>query len=295
MIKNPNIILEKCIDYILMFQPNTTYETSKLIDIIDYAVTIFQQNSDYKKANFARSIYYCLVLLNCFELTFLSLDKKEYLQAWNHLNEAINRYGILKKNVPQHLSTFNINFLVNKLVEVKSLFPYIYFVSPEIIEKSKCSICGKERTPFSTCDHELGKIYKGDLCYACVDDGKFLGVALTTEPVQYFSMIQQDFDFNYSLLDVFSKVVKNAKSWKIESEADYIPFWELKCKKILPNSNCPCGSHLKFEDCCMRKIGIRGRKYKFSYFDDKIRNTKVILLTVFPDKEYLKEIYKEKT
>src|SRR4051812_6647847 len=72
----------------------------------------------------------------------------------------------------------------------QSLFPYKVFLSPEMVFRAECSICGCTIQPRRPCGHIVGEIYKGEPCLRVIKSiDQVLGIALVTNPVQKYSVV----------------------------------------------------------------------------------------------------------
>jgi hypothetical protein len=134
----------------------------------------------------------------------------------------------------------------------QNLYPYKVFGSLEyIIKKKECSICGKEKNPFSSCKHIVGNIYGGEMCYSIVKDIDFLALALVTNPDQKYSAVYFDM-YNpkrYDVLEYFVPRIKDEyEAWRYEISFDYAPH---SMYKIGRNEICPCssGKNIKIVVC----------------------------------------------
>ena len=71
-----------------------------------------------------------------------------------------------------------------------------------IIKKVHCSICGKINTIRNHCEHQVGKIYMGEMCCNIVDDFEFLGMAIVKKPFdKYTVLFPEGKRYNYFMLD----------------------------------------------------------------------------------------------
>lgn len=99
--------------------------------------------------------------------------------AWNYLVSAqyAARTAMQVHSVADHLDGY-----VNHLHILEHvLFPPQGFLSPGIIiERSTCSICGRD---YEECDHIVGEAYMGEICVRIIEEVKELTeVSVVTEP-----------------------------------------------------------------------------------------------------------------
>lgn len=135
--------------------------------------------ADEDSANAMLSFEEMIIALMSELRMWLALKDDDPDAAWNHLITAqyAARTAIQAHSVANHLEGY-INHL--HTLEVV-LFPPQGFFSPGmIVEKSKCSICGKE---YGECDHIVGKPYMGEMCSRIIEEVKELQeISLVTEP-----------------------------------------------------------------------------------------------------------------
>jgi hypothetical protein len=100
--------------------------------------------------------------------------------AWDELISAQNTAGMAMR---AHHIADNLGGYVERLHAMeKLLFPPQVFFSPGmVIDRSECSICGKE---YSECDHIKGKAYMGKMCTRIIKEVKELReISVVYEPI----------------------------------------------------------------------------------------------------------------
>jgi hypothetical protein len=121
--------------------------------------------------------------------------------AWNHLVSAqyAARTAMQVHSVANHLDGY-----VNHLHVLEHvLFPPQGFLSPGmIIERSTCSICGRD---YEECDHIVGEAYMGEVCVRIIEEVKELTeVSLVTEAANKRARIIRISDEEGILRDVMT-------------------------------------------------------------------------------------------
>lgn len=193
---------------------------------------------------------------------FENAKKQKFYNAWCDLEQVEISNGLILRNHPSKETRRFLNFLQDRVRCFQALFPYNLFLSPEMKEGQRlCNICGKDDNPWSDCEHIPGQIYCGVLCVREIRDVTFLGAAITTNPVQ-----------KYSVLNV-EKVESEKNSQKyaiVRSIVDLLddPFesWNFQWTKrrhphqffshIDGSEQCPCGSGHTYRDCCLSENGV---------------------------------------
>src|SRR5712692_4165283 len=158
-------------------------EALNKLNILKSNASILKQKAigqaDEDSANAMLSFEEMIIALISELKMWIALKDDDPDAAWNHLISAqyAARTAIQAHSVANHLEGY-INHL-HILEDV--LFPPQGFFSPGmIIEKSKCSICGRE---YGECDHIVGKPYMGEMCIRIIEEVKELQeISLVTEP-----------------------------------------------------------------------------------------------------------------
>jgi len=121
---------------------------------------------------------------------WIALKEDNPNKAWDFL---INAQSAVRTTAQAHSIAIDLNAegYANKLhLLEKVLFPSQMFFSPGfIIEKAKCSICGKE---YGECEHIVGKAYMGKMCYKIITKIKEVKeVSIVEEPANKHARILQ--------------------------------------------------------------------------------------------------------
>lgn len=160
--------------------PHKEYDASKFL--FERVRSIAIETNDEKLAN-AQFVFdrYFQLFVNL--TTFFGMLKEEkYRRSWDKLQDCndiartIGRLIDLEKR-------WEIPSIVNLLLQYEGLYPYMFFISPEVvIEKSHCSICGRSMRDFD-CSHRIGMLYWGKLCYEVFDKvNKIPSLSLVEHP-----------------------------------------------------------------------------------------------------------------
>lgn len=146
--------------------PHKEYDASKLL--FERVRSIAIETNDEKLAN-AQFVFdgYFQLFVNITSF-FGMLKEEKYRSSWDKLQDCndiartIGRLINLEKR-------WEIPLIVNLLLQYEGLYPYTFFISPEVVvEKSHCSICGKSMRDLE-CSHRVGLLYWGKLCYEVFD------------------------------------------------------------------------------------------------------------------------------
>lgn len=181
---------------------------------------------------------------------FDSPKSKCYEEVWNVLDRCDMNISSLEENyciADVKIDFFCVNEIEDDCQKLISLFPYkIFFSREQIIKKEKCSVCGKVVSVRNPCEHKVGKLYMGEMCYREVVDVKLLGESMVTKPFDRYAIAKlQGKKFDFSLLDYISPRIHPYSRWSYKIENKLLPQYN----KIGRNDKCPCGSGKKFKFC----------------------------------------------
>ncbi len=174
---------------------------------------LLKQIVDYKKkyislkeeenANYYWLLEHIYIVKNNYVTSFNLMKNRDFEIAWKKLDDCdIVICELLDNADEQWLERFNIVFIKNQIGEYQKLFPYNLFLSREsIIKKEICSICGKEMGLRNRCNHKIGKLYMGDICFADVKEMELLSWSIVTNPHDKYCILKvEGEDFNYGIL-----------------------------------------------------------------------------------------------
>lgn len=228
-------------------------------------------NQDNQKA--AKIIWFAeksLEVRRNYSVAFSDLREGNYYEGWCKLA----RCEIALDFIDRHFSveeTPVLGVIAENVKKLQSIFPYRIFFSPElIIEKQSCTICGEEVCIRSSCDHEVGEIYDGEMCGRRIEECKFLSISVVESPLQKYSVpFLKDPDtgervdqYDYSAIEyLFERISSRYDYWDVEIREEEVPHSEFQ--DVNGNEKCPCGSGDKYKNCCLKKSGVLKRHYEF--------------------------------
>lgn len=222
----------------------------------------------YKNSEQLKIIWFILISLEIIELYFNAFNKlknREYYKAWDILEKIEIKINNVKFNDFDISVYWILQYIEIYTTKFQKLYPYKVFGSPEIVEKRvECSVCGKTIIPWSDCEHILGKVYDGEICYGIVKDMDFISVSIVTKPSQKYSVIFEDIEnpTKYLALEyLIPKLKTKYICWDYEVFEKFEPYSKYQTKK---DDFCPCHSGKKFKDCCLKNgKGIKYPHYEF--------------------------------
>lgn len=195
------------------------------------------------------------------EATLQYLDAYEqmasgrYMDGWCTLEHAEFGFASLAANPFLETLVPIVESRGDLIALWQSLFPYRHFASPGMrYKKWACSICGKQSTPLEPCGHLLNRVYAGEMCYRTILDFEALEISIVTDPVQKYSVLQLDYDYSvvrYVLDHLDGPFHRWSGNWTFKRH-DHAHF-----TNRAPSGPCPCGSDLRYEECCLQTEGVR--------------------------------------
>ena len=223
-------------------------------------------------------------------VSFNEMKAGAYYQAWCLLERVRIEIGFLEPHCT--LSTrddnYKLEYIEKHTEQFQSLFPYKLFISPAFLYlEKKCSICDQVISLRNPCGHKIGEIYDGEMCSHVITKVDILEVSVVPNPVQKYSVLfvtdsktgQQTDHYDYSLV-----------KYAIGGLRAPFDTWDIRWTKIRhphslfehisPNDNCPCDSGKKYQDCCLKEIGV-------------LRPHVELLFSVPPPEDLLKIVYPE--
>lgn len=190
-------------------------------------------------------------VINHYITAYKQLVDKEHFQAWCEIDRADIELHFLRRHFDYTGNRYNLEFIEKNIYQLQKLFPYQYFLSREAVVKQwTCSICNEVIKIRSSCNHEVGEIYDGEMCCRVAGDIEFHAVALVTNPFDKYAVIfPEEKEYNYVALE---NLMKN---WKTPYEK-----WDLRISKELNdeyrglgrNHQCVCDSGEKYKNCCLK-------------------------------------------
>jgi hypothetical protein len=191
-------------------------------------------------------------------------QEKEFTKAWCLLERVeISLFQLKRNPIIEELENTVMSLAV--VVEIwQKLYPYRVFISPEFVVRTiKCSICDEKFTPWTGCDHEKGKVYNGELCAGLISDAQFIGMAVVTDPVQKYSVMQpsrgdegeEAYLHRHRIIDYATINLPDPFSLKGVLETE-VREPHSKFPNLIENDVCPCKSGRSYGECCKVKSGI---------------------------------------
>jgi hypothetical protein len=209
------------------------------------------------------------------------LKQENYYDGWCVLERVEIGLNTICKNPFYKLDDFAIYDLANLVNTWQNIFPYHVFISPEfIIRREECSICHQSVDPWSTCSHEVGKVYCGKHCYRIVTEADLLGVSLVRDPVQKYSVARilntdengkQTDQFDYSQVKfVVDRIRTPFTKWTATWTKARHP--HALFKNTAHDGACPCDSGKSYRDCCLNEAGVLRPHLEIRFAEDPPAN-----------------------
>jgi hypothetical protein len=201
---------------------------------------------------------------------FRKMKSGEHYEAWR----ALEQVEITLASGARNLFMPELQPLIAERAATtalwQSLFPYRFFFSPGMIKQDwACSICGKKSTPIDPCGHITGRVYAGEFCSRLVKKVELLEISIVTEPVQKYSVLfPKGKTYNYDLVDVVLGQLK-APFDRWGGEWGYKRHDHSLFPDVDLDARCPCGSDLRYSECCRPNSGVRLKH--FTLFGDDPR------------------------
>ncbi len=192
---------------------------------------------------------------------FNNIKAGQQKQGWDQLERVEIALLWLSKNPFLSLEEYRVGELSVMVERWQSLFPYKVFLSPEfIIKGEECSICDEVIGPWSTCEHEPGKVYRGELCHRRVKDMAMGGIAFVLDPVQKYSVAMasapgEPDPMDYRMVNwVADRVTGPFAVWFRQDSTKLLPHSQFD--GLTSSNPCPCRSERTYEVCCMKRDGV---------------------------------------
>lgn len=193
--------------------------------------------------------------------SFQSILDGKHNNAWNSLERAETEIQWMENNPFLSLDDYHVRQMKDMVSRWQSLFPYKIFGSPEFLIKQEiCSICDQDTGPWSSCNHEKGKVYMGKLCIRIMKKVEIIGLSMVRDPVQKYSVIIPKTDdgsdpMNYGMVDWVAERVSGPFSvWDRTDTTKLYPHDAFP--NLADDEICPCGSARTYHSCCKTKDGI---------------------------------------
>lgn len=204
---------------------------------------------------------------------FASMKSGKFYAGWCAMERTETPIYWLQPHLPWRPERFELEFIRTTVKKLQSIFPYKYFVSPEFLEgKKTCSICDKTVSIRTSCGHQVGEIYNGEMCERKVHGLEVLGMALVTSPAQKYSVPfstdpatgEQKDHYNYSLVQYLIRRLESPfDDWTVEWTKRRHP--HSRYNFVGRNEKCPCESDKKYKKCCLPEAGVLRPHVQFGF------------------------------
>lgn len=189
---------------------------------------------------------------------FSLMKNDQFYRAWCNLERCEIEIGFLDPHFQDSGNQFGIEHIRNHVPKFQALFPYKLFLSPAfIVRESRCSICKQPFRLRKGCEHKVGEIYNGEMCFREITKANLLEVSLVENPVQKYSVpFGPDIKYNYGAVKY---VIQGLRSpWQKWDYRRYeVPLEKEPFPGTERNEPCPCGSKQKYKECCLKKVKFR--------------------------------------
>jgi hypothetical protein len=197
---------------------------------------------------------------------FNKMRAMDYYNSWCDLERLEISLMWLTKNLFEDPDRLGLQFLVRQVAGFQSLFPYGIFFSPEIIVGHEvCSICGTKINPWRVCQHEIGRVYRGRLCYREARDVTLVSISAVRNPVQKYS-VGFTTDGNGETVDQHDYSAVRFVTDRLRSALDGFETRWTKAyhphelfRQVSDFDLCPCESGESYGECCRKLPGVLRR------------------------------------
>lgn len=202
------------------------FSLEELDKLIQTQKLIYVSNNQQKQAKLLW-IYQTIIevhklYLNAFDL----LKNKFYHQAWCQLERIEITLHHLKRHFLYDKKLYLLWHIEKSVKNLQVFFPYSMFCSFEILKKKKqCSICDKEISIRNPCEHIVGEIYDGEMCYRIATESEILGISLVENPGNKYSVMflkdkktdEKIDQYNYDTIDYLFDLINSPYDiWNLE-------------------------------------------------------------------------------
>ena len=200
---------------------------------------------------------WCLEIIGHIQDNFVSallhIRSESYRKAWDLLERCEKAITSLDRHFVESQGEFGIEHVRVHTLQLQQLYNLKWGFSPGLLyEEVCCSVCQTKRMLRETCGHEVGEIYDGRMCHNVVQKAKILHVSLVDNPAQRYSVIWPDDETQFIVLrHLADELLSPWDAWAYHKEIRRCrhPAFE----NVGSNWPCPCGSDLKYGDCCIKK------------------------------------------
>lgn len=192
-------------------------------------------------------------LMERYGLLWDAIVAQRFSASWVYLQDGLDLLRLIKR-----LSSLDVSFFENQLLELEAAYPYKIFASiGATIRYFECSICGQDIDSMQ-CPHVKGELYRGVMAYGIAHEiSRFDHVSLVINPEDKRCVISyEDTSKPFALIRYISGLISARKLQVLAFER---LDWS-KRKRLNPefaglgrNDLCTCGSGKKFKRCCIGK------------------------------------------
>ena len=202
---------------------------------------------------------WCLEIIGHIQDNFISafihIREKSFQEAWKLLEHCESAIRSLDQHFVENQSQFGIEHVRIHTWQLQELYHLKWGVSPAILfEEVHCSVCQSKRMLRSSCGHEVGEIYDGEMCHDVITKAKLLHISIVDSPAQRYSVIWPTGEslVQFELLKYLAdELLSPWDAWTYHKEIRkrHHPTFD----NVARNDLCPCGSDMKYECCCFDK------------------------------------------
>lgn len=248
-------------------------------DLNNYKKNAISENNE-ERANELWLLEHIFIVKKLYISAYNDLFENKYRDSWEKLEGIEICLNQIAANFNDEVfAQYNLNLIRNNVYAFQKLFPYFMFASREsVILEEKCSICGKKITLRNTCNHKVGKLYMGEMCYRIIERLDLKAIALVTNPFDKYAVLTPaDKEYNYYALEELKRNILGPYE-----KIDVIETMILKpqYKGVGRNEKCPCGSGLKYKKCCLgtkKELMVN----KCLCFSHKMKSKETVIINSF--------------
>ena len=224
--------------------------------------------------SFANALWaygHILELQDNYLIAFNLMRDREFYAAWCQLATVETYIRVLRPHYRSAYNGFYIDFIDEYTRRFQSLYPYRLFFSIEAIVKARsCGICGAKIFLRTSCQHKPGELYFGEYCYRVVEKLELPGISVVESPADKSCVVFKSVDgkpaddYDYTLVQYpISKLATPLDKWNYEKTTIRHPHSYFS--DFQPEDGCPCGSEIKYKDCCLLEHGVLQPHFQFHF------------------------------
>jgi hypothetical protein len=220
---------------------------------------------DQAKAKALWCLQQVLHVQNLYFGAFHRLEEGDFYRAWYDFERIEHALLSLQRHLSEeNWQAFRVDEIAKHTANWQSLFPYRMFLSPEMVCRGECSVCGQVVQPRNPCGHIVGEIYAGEECHRVIKSiDAVLGMAMVSNPVQKYSVLfpngsaEKD-TFRYEAVKYLIQALREPfDDWDVAKTVRRQP--HLHFTGVGRNDPCPCDSGRNTKNAAFPKPGFSGR------------------------------------